>query len=792
MLILSRFINIVFIFTIISFINLSTAQICPSSAISSPKDNALYLYFPTVADMSFPEYGSGDTSPAEPFNVSDLDAGIGSTAQLRQEIFEGVIDDYCEFNVEVKNTTSTPSPSETRWQIVAIGSDSESLGGGALFGEAQNVDIGDNDPQDYARVWAQSFGDAYGGAGGALAGANSTLARWANAITGTVSHEAAHNYGLSHGNSAPQMGEDPQNNHIMATGSTGLTGEQRAGFNRHFSDTAYEILGHNVGLNTKTVHNWDFINPNSVDAYALRIKILSQANSLTISWFYNGSLSPWTNPTVTNTGATETFQGNLFNVFQLEFNVAKSWANGANGIAPPGVKFHIGTSFTQPDAIIVREVKLLGAGNNELALSPRLFGYDTGTLDMASGIFNLSFFNAMPTPLILQNLVVRFVPRMIDINSMVRDARLVDLSGLPVKVISEFNIQEALEVEEETSINIAKLTDRRHVDITYNPGDNCQRGFKSPPIPDTQYGEMEYCEKGTALSLFPSTYVYIIATVIDPNAHYWDPNQGQFVDGPLESRIFYQLAGIKPDLNKNGIDDLLDIRNGTSVDENGNGIPDEAELYNCCSYTGADGSTVCDASSGSYTFEECKMLAKNAGAKKFNWGQVNEATAEMCQAGGTCGDVQEYLGVTLNKLTTSILGNQLVIQWDTASEENNLGMNLWCAQMQGNQFQEITQLNSELIPSKAMLPNYGALYSSTDYPYVNTNLQKPGVQHCTLEDIDASGQCMLHCDQIDTVVVGDSKLSDTELNELRTKAITLCHEYELAGVCLDQLLAAHQ
>ena len=174
-------------------------------------------------------------------------------------------------------------------------------------------------------------------------------------------------------------------------------------------------------------------------------------------------------------------------------------------------------------------------------------------------------------------------------------------------------------------------------------------------------------------------------------------------------------------LNENG-----ELGNGSNTNSN---IPVKVllEEYNCCSYE-VDGTTFCDASLGSYTFKECKALAKNAGAKKFKWGQVNKATAQACWVGGgTCGDVQEYLKVTLDNLTTSISENQLVIQWDTASEENNLGMNLWCAQMQGNQFEEITQLNSELIPSKAILPNYGTSYSSTDYPYINTNLQ-PGIQ----------------------------------------------------------------
>jgi hypothetical protein len=216
------------------------------------------------------------------------------------------------------------------------------------------------------------------------------------------------------------------------------------------------------------------------------------------------------------------------------------------------------------------------------------------------------------------------------------------------------------------------------------------------------------------------------------------------------------------------------------------------ESFNCCSYTRANGSSFCDASLGSYTFEECKKLAKNAGAKKFKWGQVDEAAARVCWTGGTCGDVQEYLKVTLDNLIASTLGKQLFIKWDTAFEENNLGMNLWCTQMQGNQFKEITKLNSELIPSKAILPNYGAVYSSTDYPYVNTNL-KPGIQHCTLEDIDASGQCTLHCDQIDTVIIGEgNKLADTELNQLQAKAIALCNEHKQNGVCLDQLLAPNQ
>jgi hypothetical protein len=214
-----------------------------------------------------------------------------------------------------------------------------------------------------------------------------------------------------------------------------------------------------------------------------------------------------------------------------------------------------------------------------------------------------------------------------------------------------------------------------------------------------------------------------------------------------------------------------------------------AKEFYCCSYTRGDGTNFCDASLGSYPFEECKKLARDAGATQFKWGQVNEATAEMCWAGGTCGEVQEYLPVTLDNLTVSTLENQLVIQWDTASEINNLGMNLWCAQLADNQFESITQLNSQLISTKAILPQLGASYSSADYPAINTHL-KLGIQHCTLEDIDAGGQCTLHCEHLKTVVIGDdNSITDAKLNELNAKAIALCNESQQAGVCLAQRLA---
>jgi len=189
-----------------------------------------------------------------------------------------------------------------------------------------------------------------------------------------------------------------------------------------------------------------------------------------------------------------------------------------------------------------------------------------------------------------------------------------------------------------------------------------------------------------------------------------------------------------------------------------------------------------------YLHKEILYFDRNDESKSLSV-PTNKKFKRCCDNGTVTGG---DLSVKLKNFKVKLVDDELVLYWETASERNNSGMNLWCTQMQGSQFQEITQLNSELIPSKAILPNYGASYSSIDYPYINTDL-KPGVQHCALEDIDASGQCTLHCDQIDTVVIGEgNKLSNTELDELQAKAIALCNEHKQDGVCLDQLLAPNQ
>lgn len=568
------------------------AQECPAGALANPKSSTLYMVYSGSDDSDFPEFGdvaeptyNVDTSPLAAFDLSDLDDTIGTEADLRDRVHELVEAGYCEFDVEVQTTTSYPtSPPEDRWQIVGIGSDNS---GDGLVGLAQDVDTGDSDARDHARFWVDSLADF---AGGELTGTDSTLERWATGMANLVAHESGHNYGGAHGDGVAETGEDATENHFMTNPALGATPDSIVDSFNHFSDSMYEILGHNLGLNIKTLHNWDFTNPNDTNADALTITLLSEAESLTIGWSYGGSRSPWTSPTVTNTGDDETFRGETYNVHELEFTDPKSWSDGPDGEAPPGVEFHVGASFAESDPVIVYETTLHDGGA-DLSLKPRLFGYDAGTDD--DGAFSVRFFNPSPEEgfVELRDLQVRFLPRMLDIEAMVEGAELTGLHGAPVTPFDTAaplrdpdtgEPRKAVRIgEQPLELDLAQLTEERHIDIHYDP-DDCpnQRGshpggeggagFGVPASPD-------YCQDGTALSLFPATYTYVTATLVDPDARQWDPSTGTFVERPLTTRVFFQVAGTVPDFNENGVDDLLDIRNGTSQDQNGNGVPDEAE-----------------------------------------------------------------------------------------------------------------------------------------------------------------------------------------------------------------------
>ena len=555
------------------------------------KPNKLYLYFPAVADPSYPEFGTPlglpATSPAHEFNVADLTSYTGTASDLENAIYDVVADTYCEFNVEVIQTTTAPPATFSRRNTVSIGTDEDTADG--LFGLAQNVDTGDTTAVDFAHEWAGTYQGLYGGAGGELNGANSTLDRWAQAIGGTAAHEAGHNYGLSHNDGLVLgTGEDPLVHHIMASGSH-YSGEDRAGYRRHFSDHEYSILAANVGLSVQTVWNWDFVNPNSQTAVKVVLDILSTQTSLTVSGPYNGSESPWINPTVSSSLGTQVFKGVTYNKFQVTWSTGHAWdghvpggtgpSPGTSGQVAGGASFHIGTGFagvdyTLADPVIITNVTLFNASNSALALHPRAVSFDSGTLDAADGIFRIEAFNLGRGPIQLSNVRVQMLPRLLDINLMVPgQEQLSDVRGLPFyawnkpRVIREVK---PLQKGQTMTIPIASLKDKRNI-VEVLTEEDCARADR------LKGRDVLYCKPGVNVDLFPATSVYINASITDPIAKHWDAKKRKYVVGPLTSQAFMQIVGRHPDLNKNGVDDYIDIHNKKSMDENRDGVPDEAQ-----------------------------------------------------------------------------------------------------------------------------------------------------------------------------------------------------------------------
>jgi hypothetical protein len=542
------------------------------------KSHTIFLYFPTADDPTFPNYDPAvNISPAKSFDVADLDPNIGSTNQLRNRIFDVVTDDYCEFNVQVQQTTdnpeSLPSPPARR-TTVAIGGDS--LAG--TWGEAQEVDFGDHVNIDFARVWAGTYTTCEGGSGGfgcsmtgALTGANSTLDRWAEAIGGTAAHEAGHTYGLSHTDDNPpnsacatgqgtKPGEDTFEHHLMPSGCN-LDGEARAGYRRHISDRTFGLLATNVGLAVETVHNWDLKNPNAQEAVKLTMEFLSPLSSVPVDVPYNGSMSPWINPKVSGPSGTKVWQGKTFNIFTLTWSQKNpGWGGGAPGVLPGGADFHIGTTltgvdFNQPDPIIVQKITLFDANGKALALSPRLPMYDSGTLDPATGDFVLHFYNDYaidPNPLILEESVLFQLPRVASIESMIGDGKPLSFDGVEITPWSASRCEVAKDEREAARCTLGNLSDRPHVQVSHLLGEkgvvDCSNGVpRTAPRRDSVNNpdyEGPICA-GSSRDPFPSTTLYVIATFTDPKAEHYDPEKKEMVVGPVTSKVFYQFAGVR-------------------------------------------------------------------------------------------------------------------------------------------------------------------------------------------------------------------------------------------------------
>jgi hypothetical protein len=499
---------------------------------------------PTADDNTFPDFGVGGltTSPLHRFDAAELTSYTGTTADLRDAVWQVVRATYCEFNVQVLQTTTAPPTTFARRNTIGVGTDSAA----GTFGLAEAVDTNDATAVDSARVWAGTYQTSYGGTGGALTGANSTLQRWAFSIGGTAAHEAGHNYGISHADGLVlATGEDVVQHHIMASGSN-YSGEDRAGYRRHFSNREYSLLAANVGLAIQTMWNWDLVNPNAQTGFRLRMDFLSTRPSIILSWSYSGNLSPWINPAVTGPSGTQVFKGTTYNRYRIEWSSGQAWSGGSAGQVPAGASFHVGAtfssvSFSVPDAIIITNVQLLDNGGTPLAQSPRLVAFDSGVADAARDSLDIRLFNVTRRPLIIRDLVVRELPRVMSLDAMVPGGRMVDLRGQAFQPWPEstrvlVKQSRALRPGETLRVSVARLSQRPHVRFGVNDRTcgNSDR-LRGPDV--------RRCRPGVSMDLFPATTLFLTATIVDPSARFWDPRRKGYVQGELRSRIFYQIAG---------------------------------------------------------------------------------------------------------------------------------------------------------------------------------------------------------------------------------------------------------
>src|SRR5262249_18227755 len=100
--------------------------------------------------------------------------------------------------------------------------------------------------------------------------------------------------------------------------------------------------------------------------------------------------------------------------------------------------FHVGVAFgsafstvdpADPDAVIIKDIWLVGNGRR-LPLSPRMLGYDAGTVDSVGTTLNLTFSNPGSTPLILQDVQIEELPRVQSVLAMKAHAKRVDPFGV--------------------------------------------------------------------------------------------------------------------------------------------------------------------------------------------------------------------------------------------------------------------------------------------------------------------------------------------------------------------------
>jgi hypothetical protein len=227
------------------------------------------------------------------------------------------------------------------------------------------------------------------------------------------------------------------------------------------------------------------------------------------------------------------------------------------------------------DTVIANGISLVDGAATPLPLQPRIPGFDAGAVAAIDGSFSVGIFNFGEASIRLEDTTIRLLSRFASIDFLLaKPSGLIGPFAAPVTPWSTkkpFDASVRLLRGKSLRIPVARMRDARRAVRTIGPA-QCNRGDMMRPGRDTKD-----CTQGESVGLFPATSTLISATVVDPLAKHWDRERRAYVIGPLRSRVAYQLAGRHPDLDKNGIDDYLDIKAGRARDSNGDGVPDHAQ-----------------------------------------------------------------------------------------------------------------------------------------------------------------------------------------------------------------------
>jgi hypothetical protein len=110
------------------------------------------------------------------------------------------------------------------------------------------------------------------------------------------------------------------------------------------------------------------------------------------------------------------------------------------------------------------------------------------------------------------------------------------------------------------------------------------------------------------------------------------------------------------------------------------------------------------------------------------------------------------------KATLEAAKEQVALTWEIL-EGNNAYLNIWGAQMEANEFKNVTQFNTQpiLIDETAPLMNFSFA----------TNQLNLGATYFALESVDYNGECVTHCDDIDAVVLGPVEVDLESVESVR-------------------------